>query len=107
MDVTNFVERDLDTGTIRELYLYKLPVLKTVENWNEVQEVGRIAFKGKHANYNGGLVYFSGRYFFVPDARLNAIASLRKWKFNKTIKVVTEEAIKQQRAGNDPGKKKR
>ena len=44
MDVTNFVERDLEDGNIRELYLYKLPVLKTVENWNEVQEVGRIAF---------------------------------------------------------------
>ena len=106
MDVTNFVERDLEDGNIRELYLYKLPVLKTVENWNEVQEVGRIAFKGKHANYNGGLVIFSGRYFFVPDARLNAIASLRKWKFTKTIKVITEEAIKQQRGG-DSGKKKR
>ena len=45
----------LEEYNIRELYLYQLPVLKTCDNWMTVQEIASVRFKGKHANYYGGV----------------------------------------------------
>lgn len=80
----------LDEFKIRELYLYKVPVLKTCDNWAIVKEVGRVDFKGKHAIYNGALVQYGENVYFIPNSRIEALAPYRKWKFKHVIKVVTE-----------------
>ena len=83
--------RSLEDYNIRELYLYQLPVLKTCNNWPAVKEIGRVIFEGKHSNYNGGIVKYAEKLYFVPAPRLKALAAYRKWNFKKMIKVVTEE----------------
>ncbi|MCS6984545.1 MAG: hypothetical protein NZM25_05395 [Leptospiraceae bacterium] len=94
MDWTTILGRDLEEGKIRELYLYKLPVLKTCDNWSAVKEVGRVDFKGKHADYHGGIVKYAEKVYFIPDARIEALAPYRKWNWKTTLRVVTEEEHK-------------
>jgi len=86
-----------DDGTLRELYLYKIPVLKTVDNWNDVIEIGKVDFRGKHAEYKGGLVNYAEKIYFVPDARLNALSPFRKWKFKTDIKIISEDDFKKKK----------
>ncbi len=91
--------RSLNEGSIRELHLYQVPVLKNVENWNEVKEVGKVDFHGKHSDYKGAIVQYGASYFFLPNARINALSVYRKWNFKKTLKVVTEAEHKKKPAG--------
>lgn len=88
--------RDLEEGKIRELYLYKLPILKTCDNWTAVKEIGRVDFKGKHSDYHGGIVKYAEKVYFIPDARIEALSPYRKWNWKTTIRVVTEEEHKKQ-----------
>jgi len=94
MYIQNLVIDGLEHDRIRELYLYKIPVMKTVNNWNDVKEVGSISFKGKHANYNGGLISYKTKIYFITQSTMSALSTLRKWKFKKRIQVVSESEWK-------------
>ena len=96
MDWQNTLSQAIQDNMIRELYLYKVPVLKTCDNWAAVKELGRVNFKGKHSTYNGILVKYADNLYFVPEARVEALAPYRKWNLKNTIEVVTEEAYKKQ-----------
>jgi len=93
MDISNMIEKYLDEGKIRELYLYQIPVLKTCSNWGGVKEIGKVNFKGKHANYNGALLRYGNSVYFVPNSRIDALSAYRKWNLKKKIAVVTEDEI--------------
>jgi len=97
MDIQTLQRQGLDDNKVRELYLYKIPVLKTCDNWGAVKEVGKIDFKGKHANYHGALVQYAENIYFIPHSRLEALAPYRKWNFKKTITVITEEEYKKKK----------
>lgn len=78
-------------NTIKELYLRKVPSLKTCEDWKLVKEIGLVDHKTKYAHYKGGLVKYGDRLFFVIDQRLDAIAPFRAWNFKLKIKVTDPE----------------
>jgi len=94
LDIQKLVADGLENNRIRELYLYKVPLMKNVEDWNRVKEVGKISFKGKHANYNGGLVEYAGNIYFITENVINALIRYRKWNFTRKIEVITEEEWK-------------
>lgn len=99
MDWSQIMVRSLQEGSIRELHLYQMPVLKNVENWNQVKEIGKVDFHGKHCDYKGAIVQYGSNYFFLPNARIDALSVYRKWNFKKNIKVVTEHEHKKKPAG--------
>jgi len=84
----------LNENKIRELYLYKIPSLKTCDNWAAVKEIGRLEFRGKHANYNGALVQYGDNVYFIPNSRLEALTPYRKWHFKNVISVIKESERK-------------
>ncbi len=90
MDWETLLSRGLTEGKIRELHLYKVPVLKTCDNWSAVKELGRVDFKGKHADYHGALVKYAEKFYFVTDARIEALAPYREWDLKKKISVIPE-----------------
>lgn len=80
----------VQNGTIRELYLSKVPTLKTVENWNNIKPIGLIDHKTKHAHYKGALVKYNENLYFISDQKINALSQWINWKFPTTIKVQGE-----------------
>ncbi|MDH5717553.1 MAG: hypothetical protein OEZ22_07925 [Spirochaetia bacterium] len=94
MDLQKLVTDGLEHNRIRELYLYKVPMIKNVEDWTKVQELGKIYFKGKHATFNGGLVKYGNNIYFISDTLIVSLTKYRKWKFSKEIQVVPEEEWK-------------
>lgn len=97
------MSRDLEQSRIRELYLYKVPVLKTCDNWAAVKELGKLDFKGKHADYHGALVKYGDNVYFIPDVRIDALAPYRKWDLKNQIKVITE--VEHKKSPTTPAKK--
>ena len=97
MNLQQLFNSGLNENILRELYLYQIPILKTCDNWKAVQEVGRIDFKGKHANYNGALVQYGENVYFVPDSRLDAVSPYRKWNLKNKIQVITEVDYKKKK----------
>ena len=77
-------------GTIKELYLRKLPVLKTVDNWKRVELVGWIDHQMKYTYYKGGLVKLNGRLYFVQDKTIKALQEFMKWDFPAKIVVLKD-----------------
>ncbi len=77
-------------GVIRELYLRKLPVLKTVDNWKKVEPVGWIDYQMKHSYYKGGLVKLNGKLYFVQEKTIKALQEFMEWNFPVKIKVTTD-----------------
>lgn len=87
MELERVLRDSVKDGSIKELHLRRVPVLKTCENWNDVEELGLIDHKTKFAHYKGCLVKYGERLFYVPEARMQALAPYRQWKNKKKIKV--------------------
>ena len=87
MEYERMLRDAVKDGTIRELHLRHVPVLKTAENWNDVKEVGMIDHRTKYAHYKGIIVKYGDRIFYVPEARMQALAPFRSWKTKTRIKV--------------------
>ncbi|HMU81696.1 MAG TPA: hypothetical protein PKC35_00005, partial [Leptospiraceae bacterium] len=78
-------------NAIRELHLRHIPVLKTCENWNDVKEIGLVDHRTKYAHYKGLLVRYGERIYYVPEARMEALAPFRNWTSKVHIKVTDPE----------------
>ena len=77
-------------GTIKELYLRKLPVLKTVDNWKRVELVGWVDHQMKYTHYKGGLVKVNGKLYFVQDKTIRALQEFMAWNFPRKIAVLKD-----------------
>jgi hypothetical protein len=84
----------IQDGSIRELYLSKVPVLKTIDNWKSVELVGWIDHKFKLTHYKGGIVKLNNSLYFVREATIKALQEFMTWKFPITIKVIPEKEAK-------------
>ncbi len=87
MEYERLLRDAVTDGSIRELHLRHVPVLKTAENWNDVKELGLIDHRTKYAYYKGILVKYGDRIFYVPEARMQALAPFRTWTTKNRIKV--------------------
>jgi hypothetical protein len=91
MEWEKILRDSVKDGMIREIHLRHVPVLKTCENWHDVHEVGLIDHRTKYAHYKGILVKYGDRLFYVPEARMQALAPFRAWKTKTHIKVTDLE----------------
>ena len=91
MEWERILKDSVKDGSIRELHLRKVPVLKTCENWGDVHEIGLINHQTKYAHYKGVLVKYGERLFYVSEERMQALAPYRQWKAKNHIKVTETE----------------
>jgi hypothetical protein len=77
-------------GKIRELYLSKLPVLKTTTNWKKVELIGWIDHQLKYTHYRGALVKLNNKLFFVRERTIQALQEYVKWKAKNIIEVLKD-----------------
>lgn len=90
MDWDTIIEDVVKDSEIRELYLKKVPVLKTCDNWKKVEPVGWIDHRTRLAYYKGGLVKLTGRMYFVSDKTIAALSEYITFKFRKRIQVISD-----------------
>ena len=83
--------RDSVTGdTIKASTLRKIPHLKTCPYWDRATFLGRISHRLKFANYDGGLVKYDGRIYYVNRSQIEALRSFVHWDLRKNITVMED-----------------
>ena len=90
MEWESYLADSVKDGKIRELYLKKIPVLKTCDNWKKVELIGWIDHQMNLSHYRGGLVKLGGKIFFISEKTIEALSSYISWKFPQRIKVIQD-----------------
>ena len=90
MEWEKILSEAVKDGQIRELYLKKLPVLKTTTNWKKVELIGWVDHQMKYTYYKGGLVKLNGRLFFVQEKVIKALQEYMDWNFSQRILVLED-----------------
>jgi len=76
--------------TIKASNLKHIPQLKACPFWDRAVFLGRIQHKTTVANYDGGLVKYDGRIYYVNRSQIDALRLFVHWNQRKTITVIEE-----------------
>jgi hypothetical protein len=68
--------------------LRKVPHLKTCPYWDRAVFMGRISHRLQFANYDGGLVKYDGKVYYVNRSQIEALSSYIRWDLKKQITVI-------------------
>jgi hypothetical protein len=90
MELESVLQDVIQNNEIKELYLKRIPVLITCDNWKKVIPVGWVEHRTSLAFYRGGLVELKGRIYFVTDKTIDALSEFIDFKFKNRIQVITE-----------------
>jgi hypothetical protein len=90
MEWDTILQDATQNGQIRELYLKRIPVLKTCDNWRKVEPIGWVDHRTNLAYYKGGLVRLKGRVYFISDQTIDALAEFINFKFKLKINVTMD-----------------
>ena len=83
--------RNSVTGeVIRASNLRRIPQLKACPFWDRAIFLGRISYRVKVANYDGGLVKYDGRIYYVNRSQIEALRGFVHWDLRKTISVTDD-----------------
>ncbi|HTO21523.1 MAG TPA: hypothetical protein VMQ10_03525 [Spirochaetia bacterium] len=74
--------------TIKASSLRHIPQLKSCPYWDRAVFLGRIQYKTPVANYDGGLVKYDGRIYYVNRSQIEALREFVRWNQRKTISVI-------------------
>ncbi len=76
--------------TIRAGSLRKIPQLKNCPHWDRAVFLGCISFSIGFANYDGGLVKYDNRIYYVNRSQMEALRPWVRWDLRKQVTVVKD-----------------
>jgi len=74
--------------TITADMLRKIPHLKTCPYWDRATFLGSVTHQMKFASYDGGLVKYENRIYYVNRSQIEALRPYVRWDLRKKITVV-------------------
>jgi hypothetical protein len=77
-------------NAIKARDLRKIPHLKTCLYWDQAEFLGRIDYRRVLAVYDGGLVKYDGRLYYINKAQIRALSKWVRWDLEKTLTVIGE-----------------
>jgi hypothetical protein len=86
----DILKNSVSKETIKASNLRRIPQLKACPYWDRAEFVGRIQYKTKVANYDGGIVKYDGRIYYVNRSQIEALQSFVKWNTRKVISVIED-----------------
>lgn len=60
-------------GSIKSVYLEKVPLLKNCTDWTQIEVMGEIDYLAKNSHYHGVLVKLAGKIYFVQKKTFDAV----------------------------------
>ncbi len=77
-------------NSIKASTLRKIPQLKTCPYWDRAVFLGTISHRVALANYDGGLVNYDGRIYYVSRSQIEALRPYVRWNQRKQITVLED-----------------
>jgi hypothetical protein len=81
------LRRSVVSDSIKASSLRKIPHLKSCPYWDQAEFVGRVSYRLAFASYEGGLVRYDGRLYYVNRAQIIALSHYVRWDLKKVITV--------------------
>ena len=86
----DLLRNSVKNETIKASSLRKIPQLKACPYWDRAIFLGRISHRVQFANYEGGLVKYNGRIYYVNMSQIEALHSFVHWDMKKRISVIED-----------------
>jgi hypothetical protein len=86
----DLLRNSVSKESIKAGNLRKIPQLKACPYWDRAVFLGRISYKTPVANYDGGLVKYDGRIYYVNRSQIDALQSFVHWDLKKTVSVLED-----------------
>lgn len=76
--------------TITADTLRKIPHLKTCFYWDRATFLGWVSCRLQFANYDGGLVKYENRIYYMNRSQIEALGPWTRWDLRKKVTVVQD-----------------
>jgi hypothetical protein len=86
----DYLKNAVNEETIKASSLRKIPHLKACPYWDRAIFMGRVSHRLKFANYDGGLVKYDGRIYYVNRSQIEALNRFVHWNMKKQITVLED-----------------
>ena len=68
-----------------------MPQLKACPYWDRAVFLGRLVYKSKVATYDGGIVNYEGRLYYVNRSQIEALQAFVRWDQRRRVSVIEDE----------------
>jgi hypothetical protein len=86
----DILRNSVSKETIKASSLRKIPQLKACPYWDRAVFMGRLSYKTQVANYDGGIVKYDGRIYYVNRSQIEALQTFVRWDLKKHIRVIED-----------------
>jgi hypothetical protein len=86
----DLLRNSVSKESIRASTLRRIPQMKDCPFWDRAVFLGRISHRVKVANYDGGLVKYDGRIYYVNRSQIEALQGFVHWDLKKNIAVMDD-----------------
>jgi hypothetical protein len=76
--------------TIKATALRKIPHLKNCPYWDRAVFLGCISYRLSFANYDGALVKYDNRVYYVNRSQMEALRPWLRWDLRKKVTVIKD-----------------
>jgi len=77
--------------SIKSSTLRRMPQLKACPYWDRAVFLGRLVYKSQVASYDGGIVKYEGRLYYVNRSQIEALQAFVRWDQRKRISVIEDD----------------
>jgi len=81
------MRNSVSVETIRADALSKIPHLKTCPHWDRATFLGWVSCRLQFATYDGGLVKYDNRIYYVNRSQIEALRPWIRWDLRKKVTV--------------------
>ncbi len=82
------LKNSVSKETIKASNLRRIPQLKACPFWDRAIFMGTISYKSPVANYDGGIVKYDGRIYYVNRSQIEALRPYVHWNLRTQISVI-------------------
>jgi hypothetical protein len=86
----DLLRNSVSKESIKASSLRKIPQLKACPYWDRAEFLGRLNYRTQVANYDGGLVKYDGRLYYVNRSQIEALQAFVRWDQRKLISVIED-----------------
>jgi hypothetical protein len=90
MSSQDLLNNPVTGNSIKASSLRKIPQLKACPYWDRAVFLGTISYRVALANYDGGLVQYDGKVYYVNRSQIEVLHAYVHWNQKKRITVVED-----------------
>jgi hypothetical protein len=87
----DFLRDTVKSDTIKASSLRRIPQLKACPYWDRAVFLGTITYRVSFASYDGGLVKYDNRIYYVSRSQIEALRTYVHWNERKKITVIEDD----------------